>query len=208
MSKWLDKYKVDVPEAVSGDWRVARFKVNQEDEKLQRLQCACNPQRPARVVPAGEYTKLTRGGQLVMSDTPDEIADHLPAICAAEGHCFVGGLGLGVVVAAMLNKPSVTKVTVVELSPDVIKLVGWHLSAAHIDRLEIVEADLLTWKPPRGAKYGVAWFDIWDSISADNLPQMATLNRRFARKAKWKGCWQQAGCRDQRARVPSGRAFY
>jgi spermidine synthase len=112
------------------------------------------------------------------------------------------------VAKAMLEKSPHVKVTVIELSEDVIELVGAHLKEQYGDRLEIIEADVMLWKPPKGAKYDVVWMDIWDTISEDNLDDMEVLNRRYARKAVWKGCWQQEGCRAQRDRIRSGRGWY
>ena len=126
---------------------------------------------------------------MVMSDTPDEIRDHLGAIYMAKGRCLVVGLGIGMVAQAMLRKPEVEHVTIVEKSSDVIQLVGPWLTAKFPGRVTIVEADIFEWKPPKGERWTVAWFDIWDEICADNLPEMTTLHRRFARRVDWKGSW-------------------
>lgn len=78
------------------------------------------------------------------------------------------------------------------VSRDVIILVGpWltKIAAQQHKPLTIVEADITTWSPPNGTVYDLAWFDIWDEINGDNLPEMRALHRRFARKAKWKGSW-------------------
>jgi len=204
----IEQYRVDVPAGESGDWRVDRFEITEQEEAFQRLRCAINSQRPTRVAPAGVYTRLSRNGTVVMTDTPDELTDHRLAIYKANGHCLVGGLGLGMVASLMLAKDEVEKVTIIELSEDVIKLVGSHLETHHGSRLELIQADVLAWKPPKGAFYDVVWMDIWDNICEDNLAEMGTLNRRYARKSGWKGCWQQEGCIGQRERVNSGRGWY
>jgi len=200
--------QVDVPEGVSGGWAVERFSVTPEQESFQQLRCALNPQRPARIVPAGEYTRLVRNGNVVMSDTPDEIRDHLEPMGRARGLCLVNGLGLGVVVQGMLRMVDVERVTVVERSGDVIRLVAPHYQERYGDRVEIVHADAFAWRPPRGVRYDVVWHDVWDDICADNLPEMARLKRRYASKAVWQGCWCQDECRGQRDRVTAGRGWY
>ena len=189
--------KVDVPVGKSehGDWEVVKYKVSPEDEHIQRLRCAFNPQRPARVVPAGTYTALTRNGEVIMSDTPDELRDFLPAVEAAKGHCLVSGLGLGAVAAAMLRKPEVEKVTVVELSVDVLELVGKHLKAMFGDRLELVNADINEWTPEPGVVYDLAWHDIFDNISPSNLPVIRRLRRKFSKVCKWQGFWSESQLR-------------
>ena len=202
------KYMVDIPEGESGEWRVKKYSVTPEEECYQSLRCLFNPQRPARVVPAGDYTMLSHNGVCVMSDTPDEIQDHIIPIMRAKGHCLVAGLGLGLVVSAMLDNPKVDKVTVLELSEDVIDLVGVHMDTIYGERLEIIHTDAMTWKPPKDAYYEVAWFDIWNHIDEENLSDMATIQRRYARKSEWKDCWQQNGCIAQRERIESGRGWY
>jgi hypothetical protein len=207
LSPW-ERYKVNVPLGKSGDWAVVRMVVTPEHEAFEKLRCALNPQRPARFVPAGTYTALTRNGEVIMSDTPDEIRDHMDVIRAAKGHCLVNGLGLGVVAAAMLEKPEVERVTVVELSPDVVALVGGPLKEKYGDRLEVVLADAFAYAPPKGVQYGAVWNDIWDNISKGNLPGMRRLKAKYAGKCEWQGCWQEDGCRGQVKRMKSGQGWY
>jgi hypothetical protein len=166
-------------------WEVRRFEVTEEDAKLERLRAAISGS--GRGVPAGHYTGLYRGGAVIMSDTPDEIREHYEAIEKAKGQCLVAGLGLGVVVQAILNKAEVELVTVVEIAPEVIALVGPHLSPQ--SKLHIIQDNCLTWQPPKSDKWDMAWYDIWDELCSDNLPVMAKLKRRFARRVVWQGCW-------------------
>lgn len=196
MTSHVDRYKVDVPEGVSGDWSVRRMTVSPHDESFGRMRAAVTGS--GRFVPAGTYTALRHRGDIVMSDTPDEIRDHLDAIFNARGHCLVAGLGLGLVAQAVASKPNVARVTIVEKSPDVIKLVAPWLRGKFGDRVEIVEADVFTWAPPRGSKFGMAWFDVWDSICRDNVEEMKRLHRKFARRAEWKGSWAREECESGR----------
>lgn len=184
-----ENFKVSVPEGQSGNWRVERFTVSPEDEKFGRLRAIASSSSMGRFVPAGTYTRLMRGGTLVMSDTPDEIRDHLYAIMRAKGDCLVNGLGLGVVVNGMLQKPEVGSVTAVELSPDVLRLVGDYYKGLYGDRLILIQANALEYKPPRNTRYTVVWHDIWDYMCADNLEQMTHLHRRYGRHADWQGSW-------------------
>lgn len=192
-------YQVDLPEGASGSWKVSRFTVSEEAAKLERMRSLFSG---GRGVPAGTYTSLTRNGQVIMSDTPDEIRDHRGAIFQAKGRCLVAGLGIGMVARAMLMKPEVTHVTIVEQSPDVIKLVAPWLTSQFPGRVTIVEADILSWQPPKGEKWDAAWFDIWDDICADNLDEMKTLHRRFARRVAWKGSWAREQCERNQRRYP------
>jgi hypothetical protein len=142
---------------------------------------------------------LMRGSVLVMSDTPAEIRDHLSFIRKAAGHVLINGLGLGIVAEACLRKDEVTKVTVVELSEDVIALVGPTLQARWGDRLEIVNVSAFDYKPPKEVRYGTVWHDIWDYICSDNIEGMKKLHRKYGRRADWQGSWCRSECEYQRA---------
>jgi hypothetical protein len=83
---------------------------------------------------------------------------------------------------------------VIEMSPDVISLVADFYRTKFGDKAEIIEADALTWKPPKGSFYGAVWHDIWPSISADNLPEMHALHRRYGRRCDWQGSWARGFC--------------
>jgi spermidine synthase len=185
----LFDFTVDVPEGTSGDWAVERFTVTEEDERRQRMRIFSSM---GRFVPAGTYTRLTRNGHVVMSDTPDEIRDHAEAIYQASGSCLIHGLGLGVVIEAIKDKAD--HITVVEISEDVIKLVGPHYEAKLGDRLTIIHGDALTWAPPHGVRYNMVWHDIWDNICSDNLPEMKRLHRRYGRRTDWQGSWARHLC--------------
>jgi predicted membrane-bound spermidine synthase len=128
---------------------------------------------------------------MIMSDTPAEVADHRELIHVASGSVLLNGLGLGVAARLILAKPVVTDVTIIELSPDVIKLVSPHISDP---RLTIIEADAFTWQPPRGKRFNAVWHDIWDDICSDNLPGMHKLHRRYGRRADWQGSWCRELC--------------
>lgn len=188
----MDNYQVTVPEGTAGRWAVRRFEVSERDATLSGMRDGY------RAVRAGTYTGLFCGGEVIMSDTTAEIRDHLEPIWRAHGHCLINGLGLGVVLQAIASRPAVTKVTVVELDADVIQLVAPHYQAMFGDKLEIVHGDAFTYKPPQGIEYGVVWHDIWPTICTDNLPEMATLHRRYGRRSRWQGSWCKAECQRYR----------
>jgi hypothetical protein len=173
---YLDKYKVDTPEGVSGVWKVEKFTVTKEQAEFDALRGMFHG---GRCVPAGTYTGLFRNGEVIMSDTPDEIRDHLSFIYAAKGKVLIVGLGLGVVARAVLEKPEVEHVTVMDNSEDVMNLVRHTLEQRYGDRVDFVLADVMEYKPSKSEYWDYAWFDIWDNLCSDNLPQMAILGRRF-----------------------------
>jgi hypothetical protein len=199
MSRYTEVYKVDVPEGKSGNWSVEKFTVSKEDSNRDRMMAAINPRSMGRFTPPGTYTQLKRGGTIIMSDTPDEIRDHIYFITRAYGNVLIAGLGLGMVLNAVATNHDVEKVTVVEQSADVIKLVADHYRAKpYGHKLEIVNADIFDWKPAKGVTYDHSWMDIWDNLCTDNLDEMAILNRKFARICKSKGCWGRELLLDRR----------
>lgn len=152
--------------------------------------------RIARTVPPGKYMTLLRkatpgeledieSGDLVdalspdagderyvpiMSDTPSEINEHSEVIEEASGDVLITGLGLGVIVSALLAKPDVRTITVVEIDKDVIALTGPYY--ADEPRVTIINADALKaaeMLEDEGQHFDYAWHDIWSYISEGNL---------------------------------------
>ena len=183
--------KTEVPEGESGPWKIERFTVSKEEADFFNLRQLINFCGSDRRIEEGTYTRLVREKAYnpMMSDTPAEMRDHVSPVMHAKGHCLIMGLGLGMVVEACLRKEEVDLVTVIEIDEDIISLVEPHLSGKWGERLEIITDDALTWRPPKDARYGMAWFDIWADICEDNLPDMKLLTRRFGQKAEWKGSW-------------------
>jgi len=188
--------KVDLPENTSGPWSLQKFEISEQSADLYNLRCSINGYG-SRQVEAGTYTKLIRENERepMMSDTPAEMRDHLEAVRMAKGHCLVAGLGLGMVAEAMLRKKEVDYVTVIEIDENIIELVYPTLDERWGDKLAVIHADIFEWKPPRGQRYGACWFDIWPTICEDNLPEMATLHRKYGKRTDWQGSWCKYECR-------------
>lgn len=187
--------KVSVPEGASGQWAVQKFSVSREEAQWANLRNTISGGgMRGRGISPGEYTRLMHGSTVVMSDVPAEMRDHIDAVLNAKGDCLVNGLGLGMVVQAMLFKNEVNSVTVIEKSPDVIKLVAPHYQERFGKRFTVIESDALQYVPPRGMKYGAVWHDIWNDICSDNLEAMRTLHRRYGKRAEWQGSWCRAEC--------------
>lgn len=174
---------VTVPDGECGDWKVETFTVG---EPTARMFC-----RPSEYVPPGTYKRLTRGHVVVMSNTPMEEHTNRPIIRHAKGDVMINGLGLGMVLTAILAKEDVRSITVIEKSSEVIQLVGPSFAD---ERVTIVHDDALTHKPEKNARYDAVWHDIWDFICADNLEDMKLLHRRYGRRADWQGSWARGEC--------------
>jgi hypothetical protein len=196
MGRSWETYKVDVPAGKAGDWEIRIVDLDMDKDWLWFIKEGMN----GRSTPPGRYTILRRGNVTVMSDTRAEIQDHMEAMIHTDlkGEALILGLGLGMVANGLLvNNPDL-KVTVIEKSADVIALVQDHYKAKFGDRFNVIHADAFEWKPPKGTRYALLWGDIWDTITSDNLPEMAVLHRRF--KADWKGSWAKDLCKQMRNR--------
>jgi len=182
---------VAIPPAARGPWRIETVEVP-SGISVGAMRLAMQ----GRWCPPGTYTRLVHAVRgTVMSDTPAEMADHAMFVRVARGHCLINGLGLGMCLSAILQKPEVTAVTVVEIDADVIALVGPHFTDS---RVAIVHSAAMDFKPPRGIRYGAVWHDIWDTICTDNLPEMHALHRKYGRRAAWQGSWCRERCEQER----------
>lgn len=190
---WWLPYQVHPPLGESGNVRVARRTTTEAEALLLNLNRKNELLRGWRAYP-GTWTFLLLNGETWMSDTPDEIADHLPFIHAAEANVLVTGLGLGVVTQALLRKPSVRRVDVVEYSAHVARLIGPTFAAD--ERFHLHVADAWTWTPPEGVVYDHAWHDIWQQLDPANIPEFERMRARYRGVARNQACWAEEYVRE------------
>jgi hypothetical protein len=198
MKPWKKMYPqvipVEIPEGTSGPWSISSYEVSEDAEILERLRAAFSSQR-GRYVPAGTYKSLRRNGNIIMSNTPNEIRDCSSFFYKAKNRVLINGLGLGITLDVILNKLndddsySITEVTVIELSQDVINLIAPYFKDP---RVNIINADAYEYKPI--GRFNVVWHDIWDDICADNLIGMHKLHRKYGKKTDWQGSWCRERC--------------
>jgi hypothetical protein len=166
---------------------ITHFEIDQKGATRYNLSLMFSGQG-RRAVEEGKYTRLTANGRLQMTDTPAEKRDHAEVVSVATGHCLVTGLGLGMVADAMADKHEVSKVTVIEINPDVIALVEPHLRNRH--KIEVICADAHEWELPKGVRWDVIWHDIWPEVSLDDCESRNKLSRKFARRWRvFHGAW-------------------
>lgn len=176
--------------------------VSKEAAQLGNMRAAFSPGGSVDMVSPGTYARLVVDGELMMTDTDMERRTNREVLRHAHGDVLIAGLGLGMIVHPMLANPAVRSVTVLESSADVIALIA--PSFANQPKLIVVHADTFTWKPTRGQLWDVIYFDIWPTVSEDNLSEMATLARRFARRLNrvnsraWMGAWRKEELRHRR----------
>ena len=177
---------------------VRRFVVPEDDDKTFEQFVAELPHvAMGRGCDPGTYAALSVDGKLWMSDTTAEKNDHLMPIAVADmapgGRGLVTGLGLGCVVAAMLD--SLDHVDVIERDWRVVETIGAWYKGTYGDRVEIIHADAYAYRWPGGQRWDVVWHDIWPSLSAKNLTGMAKLRNRYRSRAVWQGCWGFEECK-------------
>lgn len=177
--------EINIPDGTSGDWEIETKIVTKGDAKLSLLRGIISGS--GRYSPAGTYKGLLYKGDVVMSNTPDEISDHYPLYWNASGQILINGLGLGMCIEMIIDK--VDFITVVEISEDVIKLVSPYYKDN--PKVEIVHADAFEYKPKKGIRFNAVWHDIWPTICTDNLPEMARLHRKYGRLTDWQGSWMK-----------------
>jgi hypothetical protein len=222
-----DGYRARVALGRSGPWQVTMVS-SQPDDPAAIVSRWVAEAEGLPLTPAGWNTTLMHDKRgLVMSDVPGEIAGALPFLDAmnarARSRVLIAGLGLGIVPAWLLINAPVARIDIVEIDQDVISLVtrdsgkpgavNWWASDP---RLHVWHGDAHAWRPPqlvalRGCAlhdrcngpdgFTAAWFDIWDTVSAANLPSMHRLHRRFARLVTGRmWSWERPECEAMRAR--------
>lgn len=145
----------------------------------------------------GRYARLKINNATMMSDTDMELRTNYAAVRRAKGDVLIGGLGLGMIVLPILQKPDVTSVTVVELLPEVIALVQPPIVTAANgtgSKLTVHQGDIFTWRPTtQGRQFDAIYFDIWEGLCTDNVDEMKRLHlafRRYLRKGGWVTSWE------------------
>lgn len=195
----ISAINVTTPDGRCGPWAIQTFEISVDDAARFNLRMRIKGTPQHRVIP-GVYKRLVHEKRgVVMSNTPMEIHTNAEFIGKAKGHVLINGLGLGMVLHVIIDKPEVTKVTVVEVDLDVIALTAPHFRE-HIQsgRLQIINADAFKHRPPRGERYDIVWHDIWDTICDENVYEMTKLRLKYAKRTKVQLCWAEEDCKGMR----------
>ncbi|MGE0289313.1 MAG: hypothetical protein AB7I42_26440 [Bradyrhizobium sp.] len=130
---------------------------------------------------------LANQSEVVMEDSITELRKHLPIWMVGRGRILVTGLGLGCVVRGLLASDRIEHVDVIEIDPDVLRIVGAELNGN--PRVTLHHADALTWEIPAGGKWDFAWHDIWTDGDTNLQILHAELIKRFLPHTKNQGAW-------------------
>ena len=177
-------------DGICGKWKIESFSVSEKEYQMTKIRALVNGRN--EYVPPGDYKRLMRGSVVVMSNTPMEIATNMEFINRAKGRVLINGLGLGMVLSAILKKSDINQVTIIEKSPEVIKLVA--PAFQENSKVSIIQADAFEYIPPEGENFDVVYHDIWDYICSDNLTEMRKLSLKYKNRSNWQGSWCQVEC--------------
>lgn len=183
------------PNKKFGNWRIEEFTVTENEAKFFNMRMHFQGKLD-ECIQAGQYLRLEQlsTGYVVMSNTPMECNTNQVAYDYARGSVLVAGLGMGMILEAMLSKPEVTHIRVIEIDKDIIDYVGGFFKDD--PRVEIIQGDILNYYPTKDEFYNYVWIDIWDDINNQNEPQIAELNERFKDHCNEMNLWSMdlIGC--------------
>ena len=133
-------------------------------------------------ISSGQYIILDiKGKGIMMSDTPMEKRTNEDFVKKANGRVFIAGLGIGLIIHNLKSKiqsGEVSEIVVFELEQDVIDLVAPYFQN---EKIKIIKQDIFQYEPKPDDVFDTIYFDIWETISDDNLDEMLFLHK------KWKG---------------------
>ena len=193
-----------VPEGKCGDVSVEHFTVSEIDSRMTALQGGRG------YVPPGQYAALRCGTgwrrETIMSDTPYERNTNTEVVRRATGRVLIAGYGLGMILTAILKKPDVQQVIVVEKSADVLALVDpairRYAGTRDATKLLALQDDIFTARQRLTGLFDCIYFDIWGDVSTDVLAEMTSLTRtyRALRRSKesFMDCWDRERLRYRR----------
>lgn len=146
----------------------------------------------------GTYVKLVgKENGIMMSDTPMEIRTNREFIEEAHGDVLIAGLGMGLVVLSIQDKPEVKRVVVVEKYHELADFILSQIP--YNTKVFVYVDDIFSFELNAGTKFDTIYFDIWDEISGDNYPQTKVLHKRFRKYLNkdsnlhwWMDSWRRA----------------
>lgn len=139
-------------ERTIGDFSLSKFEIESDNLRAMLLR-----------IPCGKFVRLLHRGEVVMSDTDMEKRTNANFVRNAHGKVLIGGLGIGLILLAIQDKPEVEKIVVVEKHHEVIDLIKDQLPLNN--KVEIVNADV--WEYESTEKFNTIYMDIWNYINTD-----------------------------------------
>lgn len=123
--------------------------------------------------------KIKPKNEVMMSDSPMEKRTNLEFLNHVNGKVLIAGLGIGLVILPIQEMKEVQAITVIEICPKLIDFIKPKLPLN--GKVEIINADIFTWRPKNNGLFDTIYFDIWSEISGDNYGDTKVLHRIFSR---------------------------
>lgn len=154
---------------------------------------------------AGNYARLTDKElhQCVMSNTQMEQYTNAEFVNNAHGRVLIGGLGIGMILLAIQDKPEVSEILVVEKYQEVIDLVRDQLPLN--EKVTVVASDIFEYVPE--GKFNTIYLDIWNNANDRQLyeREQRPLRMRYRKylvskaedEKRWIDCWMYKHNRDE-----------
>jgi spermidine synthase len=185
-------------EGETENFKLEHFYVSELETNRLQLNDLVNDRREYTGLKSGTYVRLCdkRKGvnKVVMSDTFMERKSNHEFYQHARGDLLMGGLGLGMVLLAVQDKPEVNSVTVVEIEQEIIDLILPELPLN--SKVNVVQGDIVRFATNH--LFDTIYFDIWSEVNAVNWKQMKKLHRRFRKNLKadgWMSSWRKEDTR-------------
>jgi len=119
----------------------------------------------------------TSRDEIIMSNSVMEKRTNTDFVTRANGDVLIAGLGLGLIILAIQDKPEVKSITIVEISEELKDFILEELEEHLNYKVKIVISDINTFEPSQ--KYDVIYFDIWNNTSGGNWDNMRYLDDSF-----------------------------
>lgn len=171
-----------LPEGKTDNASLEYFTISDSEARMAVMKATYGRDYLGRHIYAGDFVRLIINNQLMFTDTGGERYSNYEIVQNSHGKVLIAGLGLGMVLAAIVPKPEVKKVVVIEISQDVINLVEPHIRnylGKFSPKLEIVCSDIYDYVPTE--KFNTIFFDIWGDYSGDTYEDTKKLHRKFSK---------------------------
>lgn len=185
--------KTNIPIGKIGDYEIIKSSPTKQEAFISNIRAPYRPIYEGEIITALKYHN-----KIIMSDTQGEMSEMWNIINEAHGHVLIVGLGLGIILREIAKKKEVKKITVIEISREIIDLVWPNYIGKFGRKTEIIKADIFNWKPDKKAFYNIAYYDIWNNFCSDNLEEMKKLHRKFAKKTGYQESWGRYQCEQLR----------
>lgn len=215
MEPW--EHVVEIPEGREGTYEIKHFtrlagKVERSNMRTAIMGGQNDP--PLSFDRPTQWHRLTYEGGTWMTDLPIEQAQHdIELEPITSGRVLVGGLGVGYAANVLAAREDIDEVVVVEISPEVCKLVGPYLKDPD-GKITLVNMDLFKFLEEQIVEgeletFDFAFYDIWQSDGEGTFHNTVVPLRKLSRDLVSEVvCWNENVMRGQLAQALHSRIIF